>query len=202
MIVARYPDHVRRPLPWFERLKTLPSLDPPGSKERWIAFYERTRDALERDYPDRFLAFDVKAVCVRRADTPRTGRGDAGGRDADIPRRRFAAPPRLRAGHSFRRRADRGCELDIPFGDEPRRRRRGCLVDSPRGDDERTTARARSSRERKCRRIVSVRVDSATPRRGRSVETVARRRAGRRCSTFWASTTSRASRPRSRASTT
>ena len=37
-IVARYPDHVDRVLPWFERVRTLPSLDPEGSKERWIAF--------------------------------------------------------------------------------------------------------------------------------------------------------------------
>jgi len=131
MIVARYPDHVRRPLPWFERLKTLPSLDPPGSKERWIAFYERTRDALERDYPDRFLAFDVKAVCVRRADTPRTGRGDAGGRDADIPRRRFAAPPRLRAGYSFRRRAA-ATTPRVPRGKSERGRRADDGARAPR----------------------------------------------------------------------
>ena len=36
----------------------------------------------------------------RRADTPQTDRGDAAGRDVDIPWRRVAATPRLRRGYS------------------------------------------------------------------------------------------------------
>ena len=59
-IVARYPDHVDRVLPWFERVRTLPSLDPEGSKERWIAFHEKTRTALVKAHGERVLVFDVR----------------------------------------------------------------------------------------------------------------------------------------------
>ena len=59
-IVARYPDHVDRVLPWFERVRTLPSLDPEGSKERWIKFHEDTRTELVKAHGDRVLIFDVR----------------------------------------------------------------------------------------------------------------------------------------------
>ena len=59
-IVARYPDHVDRVLPWFERVRTLPSLDPEGSKERWIDFHEKTRMALVKAHGERVLIFDVR----------------------------------------------------------------------------------------------------------------------------------------------
>ena len=59
-IVARYPDHVDRVLPWFERVRTLPSLDPEGSKERWVAFHEETRIDLVKAHGDRVLVFDVR----------------------------------------------------------------------------------------------------------------------------------------------
>ena len=59
-IVARYPDHVDRVLPWFERVRTLPSLDPEGSKERWIDFHEKTRMALVKAHGERVLVFDVR----------------------------------------------------------------------------------------------------------------------------------------------
>lgn len=59
-IVARYPEHVARPLPWFERVHTLPSLDPPGSRERWIGWHEGTRRALVAAHGDRVLEFDVR----------------------------------------------------------------------------------------------------------------------------------------------
>ncbi len=59
-IVARYPDHVDRVLPWFVRVRTLPSLDPEGSKERWIAFHEKTRTELVKAHGKRVLIFDVR----------------------------------------------------------------------------------------------------------------------------------------------
>ena len=59
-IVARYPDHVDRVLPWFERVRTLPSLDPEGSKERWVAFHEATRIELVKAHGERVLIFDVR----------------------------------------------------------------------------------------------------------------------------------------------
>ena len=59
-IVARYPDHVDRVLPWFERVRTLPSLDPPGSKERWVAFHEETRTEPVKAHGERVLIFDVR----------------------------------------------------------------------------------------------------------------------------------------------
>ena len=59
-IVARYPDHVDRVLPWYERVRTLPSLDPPGSKERWVAFHEATRMELMKAHGKRVLIFDVR----------------------------------------------------------------------------------------------------------------------------------------------
>ena len=58
--MARYPDHVDRVLPWFERVRTLPSLDPEGSKERWIDFHEKTRMALVKAHGERVLVFDVR----------------------------------------------------------------------------------------------------------------------------------------------
>ena len=59
-IVARYPDHVDRVLPWFERVRTLPSLDPEGSKERWVAFFQKTRTELVKAHGKRVLIFDVR----------------------------------------------------------------------------------------------------------------------------------------------
>ena len=76
---------------------------------------------LMRDvFPD-VCRFSV-AVYFRRADMPRTGRGDAAadgsrrrrGRDADIPWRRGAATPRPRRGNSV----ETGARLRYPSGDD------------------------------------------------------------------------------------
>ena len=56
-----YPEHIHRPLPWFEILHQPAIVEGPGQKERWIAFHndflKRCQDSLP---PDRFLVFNVK----------------------------------------------------------------------------------------------------------------------------------------------
>lgn len=58
---SSYPEHIHRPLPWFEILHHSAIVDDPGQKDRWIAlhkdFQKRCQDTLP---PDRLLIFNVK----------------------------------------------------------------------------------------------------------------------------------------------
>ncbi|GAX23352.1 hypothetical protein FisN_15Lh067 [Fistulifera solaris] len=58
---SHYPEHIYRPLPWFEILHHPAIVDDPGQKERWIAlhrdFQKRCQETLP---PDRLLLFNVK----------------------------------------------------------------------------------------------------------------------------------------------
>jgi len=58
---SNYPEHISRPLPWFEKCHFAPAFDLDVSRERWISFHNRIRKELEESLPpSRFLAFDVR----------------------------------------------------------------------------------------------------------------------------------------------
>jgi len=60
-IYPSFPDHIHRPLPWFEICHSFPSFDAHDSKHNWILLYEHTRQQLEESLPaSRFIAFDVR----------------------------------------------------------------------------------------------------------------------------------------------
>lgn len=60
--IAPSPEHISRPLPWYEKCHFRPAFDLGDvSRERWIAFHNRIRKELEESLPaSRFLAFDVR----------------------------------------------------------------------------------------------------------------------------------------------
>merc|ERR1712194_228088 len=59
---AEYPDHVWRPVPWFEIPLSCPSFDKPDGKALWIKLYEDFRRKLESHLSkERLLIFDVRS---------------------------------------------------------------------------------------------------------------------------------------------
>jgi len=56
-----FPDHIDRPLPWFEIVRFMPSFSQDDSKDKWISFHNRVKKQLQESLPlSRFIAFDVR----------------------------------------------------------------------------------------------------------------------------------------------
>lgn len=58
---SQYPEHIRRPLPWFEILHSPSIIEGPGQKERWITFHKESLKRCQDTLPsDRLLVFNVR----------------------------------------------------------------------------------------------------------------------------------------------
>ena len=56
-----YPEHVARPVPWFELLHTQPFFDTPQGKAAWIGLHKRFQRELQETIPSsQLLIFNVK----------------------------------------------------------------------------------------------------------------------------------------------
>jgi hypothetical protein len=57
-----YPEHIWRPVPWFEIVQRLPAFDSDAAREGWIKLHKRLQHDLESQLPkERFLTFDVRS---------------------------------------------------------------------------------------------------------------------------------------------
>uniref|UniRef100_A0A7S4HT83 Sulfotransferase domain-containing protein n=1 Tax=Odontella aurita TaxID=265563 RepID=A0A7S4HT83_9STRA len=61
MVPPTYPDHIARPVPWFEYVYTNPNFTPEG-RNAWAACYRKHREHFERSITprERLLVFNVK----------------------------------------------------------------------------------------------------------------------------------------------
>merc|ERR1712113_845975 len=57
-----YPEHIWRPVPWFEVVQRLPAFDTDAARQQWIKLHKRLQRDLELQLPrERFTTFDVRS---------------------------------------------------------------------------------------------------------------------------------------------
>jgi len=57
-----YPEHIWRPVPWFEVVQRFPAFESEAARGRWVQLHKRLQRELESQLPrERFRAFDVRS---------------------------------------------------------------------------------------------------------------------------------------------
>mmetsp|Transcript_18188 Transcript_18188/g.47298 ORF Transcript_18188/g.47298 Transcript_18188/m.47298 type:complete len:349 (+) Transcript_18188:73-1119(+) len=57
-----YPEHIWRPVPWFEVIQRLPAFETQAARQAWLDLHQRLQRELEAQLPaERFATFDVRS---------------------------------------------------------------------------------------------------------------------------------------------